>query len=496
MLKRNIFINYLSQLYMAGLNILVVPIYLKLLGAEAYGLIGVFVMAQGLMQILDIGLSAMLSREATKFAVSPETAPMFRYVFDKVSKFFITLSLVLIVVGIPLANLFALDWFNYKTLNPDEVLLAANLIVIIVAIRFLITPLRNVLLGLEKHVWLNVVVILMGSLKYLGIIPIMVYYSKAAGVFFKYELCIAILEAFVISVYTLRLLPKKDPAKAQLIARTESSSKLIKFSLGHGFVAMIWIVLTQVDRLVLSKTLPLDQFGFYSAVVTASGGIMLLSSPLSRALLPRMTALIETEDIGALVQLYRSSTRFISLIVVPIGILIMGFSAELLLVWTGNIELAVYGQNILYWYALGNTVVAISAFPYYLQYAYGELRLHVISNIISLIIGVPLIAILAINYGAVGAAIGWAILQISSLMIGPYFMHRRFLTGMHWHWLIFDVMPGFLVPGALVFILTRLNFVNLEMARLEIFIRVGTISMLVFLFCFALQKVIAKRTSI
>lgn len=492
MLKRNIFINYVSQLYMAALSVLVVPIYLKLLGAETYGLVGVFVMAQVLMQVLDIGLSAMLSREATKFIVNPETGPIFRYVFDKVFKFFLGVSLLLVVVFLPLVNLYGLDWLNYKSLNPTDVLIALSFIVVIVALRFLVTPLRSVLMGLEKHVWLNMVIIVTGTLKYLGIIPIIVFYSRAPEVFFVYELCIAILEAVLIFYYTLRLLPKKKLVRTESLATAETTSKLLKFSLGHGFTAILWLIMTQIDRVVLSKTLPLDQFGYFSAVVTAAWGIMILSGPLSRALLPRMTALIEKREITALVTLYRKSTRLISFAVVPIGVLIAGFSAEILWVWTGNKELVSYGANVLFWYALGNTAVALAAFPYYLQYAYGELRLHVIGNIINFIISIPLIVISAIQYGAVGAGVAWAIMQVSYLLIATYFMHKKFLTGMHWRWLIVDVLPGFVASGVIVFFIKGLNIVTIEMDRLIVFLRLGLISIPVFAVCFVLNKSISK----
>jgi O-antigen/teichoic acid export membrane protein len=492
MLKRDVLINYISQLYMAALNVLVVPIYLKLLGAEAYGLIGVFIMAQGLMQILDIGLSATLSREATKYIVSPETAPTFRYIFDKVSKFFLIISLLLVVVLLPLANKYALDWFNYSSLNPNDVSISISLIIIIVALRFLITPMKSILLGLEKHVWLNIVVIIMGSLKYLGVIPLIIFYSKAPTVFFIYELCIAVIEAAVISFYTFRLLPKKDLVRAKQLAKTETTSKVIKFSLAHGFVAMIWLVLTQVDRVVLSKVLPLDQFGYFSAVATAASGIMLLSSPLSRALLPRMTALLTQKDLEGLIQIYRKSTRLLSMSVVPIGILIMGFSAELLWLWTGNAELAVYGKNVLFWYALGNTVLVVAAFPYYLQFAYGELKFHVWGNIVSLTIGLPLIVVLTLEHGAVGAGISWASLQITSFFIFTYLVHKRFLANVHWRWLLMDVMPGFIISGTLVFVIRSLNMVVVEMNRSEVFLRLGLISIFVLSVCFFLNKLFSR----
>ena len=43
-LKRNILASYTSQIYVTLVGILILPLYLKYMGAEAYGLVGFFTM--------------------------------------------------------------------------------------------------------------------------------------------------------------------------------------------------------------------------------------------------------------------------------------------------------------------------------------------------------------------------------------------------------------------------------------------------------------------
>ncbi len=66
-LRRNIAVNYASQVYVALIGIAMVPLYLKYMGIEAYGLVGFFAMVQAWSQVLDFGLSQTLGREAAKF---------------------------------------------------------------------------------------------------------------------------------------------------------------------------------------------------------------------------------------------------------------------------------------------------------------------------------------------------------------------------------------------------------------------------------------------
>jgi O-antigen/teichoic acid export membrane protein len=63
MLKKNIIANFFGKLWPSLLGLFLVPVYLKYLGVEAYGLIGFFVSLQGLISFLDLGLSTTANRE-------------------------------------------------------------------------------------------------------------------------------------------------------------------------------------------------------------------------------------------------------------------------------------------------------------------------------------------------------------------------------------------------------------------------------------------------
>ena len=45
-LKKNIFANYLSQIYAAVIGVVMLPFYIRYMGAEAYGLVGFFALLQ------------------------------------------------------------------------------------------------------------------------------------------------------------------------------------------------------------------------------------------------------------------------------------------------------------------------------------------------------------------------------------------------------------------------------------------------------------------
>ena len=66
-LRRNILVNYASQIYVTLVGIVVVPLYIKYMGAEAYGLVGFFAMLQTWFMLLDMGLTPTMARETARF---------------------------------------------------------------------------------------------------------------------------------------------------------------------------------------------------------------------------------------------------------------------------------------------------------------------------------------------------------------------------------------------------------------------------------------------
>ena len=69
-LKRNLTYGFVNSIWVALLSIVMVPLYIKYLGAESYGLIGFFVTLQILLQLLDLGLSSTLNREVARHKAS------------------------------------------------------------------------------------------------------------------------------------------------------------------------------------------------------------------------------------------------------------------------------------------------------------------------------------------------------------------------------------------------------------------------------------------
>src|SRR5690349_7028582 len=71
-LKKNIVANFVGSAWTALMSFVFVPIYIKFIGMEAYGLIGIFATIQGIFVLLDLGLGSTINREMARYSILSE----------------------------------------------------------------------------------------------------------------------------------------------------------------------------------------------------------------------------------------------------------------------------------------------------------------------------------------------------------------------------------------------------------------------------------------
>ena len=65
--------NFVGTGWSAALQIICIPLYIRFMGIESYGLIGFYLMLQAILQILDFGMLApTVNREMARYSVRPE----------------------------------------------------------------------------------------------------------------------------------------------------------------------------------------------------------------------------------------------------------------------------------------------------------------------------------------------------------------------------------------------------------------------------------------
>lgn len=441
------------------LSILILPFYVKLLGAEAYGLIGFFTMLQAWFALLDLGLTPTISRETARFRGGIIPAENFLQLFHLLSIIFIFIALAGGLGLWLLSEKITQDWLNVKELKYESVLFCVQVMALSVAARWMCGLYRGVIVGSERLSWLSAFNAFVATLRFLVVFLSMHAFGFKPIVFFMHQLAVAVVELFGIFMMAQVLLPSKTERATGRLEFT-AVKPILKFSLSVAFTSSVWVLVTQTDKLILSGVLSLADYGYFTLAVLLAGGIIIIISPISTAVMPRMAKLYAEGKKIELIQLYRSTTQWVNVIGGSVSITMALCAKPVLVLWTGDSNLSAQAAPILQLYALGNGFLTIAAFPYYLQYARGDLRYHLMGNAGMLIVLIPTIIWAADKYGGVGAGYTWLTVNILFLFLWVPYVHRKIEPGLNYPWFINDLGKIYLptaVVASLIFLMCRYN---------------------------------------
>ncbi|BCK88836.1 hypothetical protein MIZ01_2642 [Sideroxyarcus emersonii] len=435
-LKRNFSAGLLSSLWAALLGLAVVPLYLKYLGIEAYGLIGFFATTQALLQLLDLGLSPTINREVARASSSGDMHEAQDLLHTLEIVFWVTAAVIVIGI-VALSPAISGHWLQSKGLPQETVTHALMLMGLVVACRWPVGLYMGALMGMQKIALSSTISAAATTLSSIGAIVILAFVSQTIEAFFIWQASIGILYAlFVRWVAWREMGPETDTSQF----RMATLKKVWRFSAGMSGVAITGIILMQLDKVMLSRLLSLEDFGRYMLAVVTAGSLYILLTPLFNAIYPRMAALVSSGEIEKLADLYKTGTRLFLAVLFPIAIMMAVFSEDLLYLWTQDRELARSSALVVSLFLMGTSLNGVMHFPYALQLAYGETRLPLIINAILIIIMVPMTIYLAMSYGAAGGAGSWALLNCIYLLVGTWLTHRTLLKGAGTKWLLGDVL--------------------------------------------------------
>ncbi|MBA1231687.1 oligosaccharide flippase family protein [Pseudomonas viridiflava] len=429
---RNTALNYIGQAYVLLVGILILPFYLGHLGAEVYGLIGFFTVLQAWLQLLDAGLSPSLVRAVAHGQGAQPGGHNAGRLLRSFELIFLPMAIVSITTIYFVSPWIATHWLNANTLGPQTLVSCIGLMGIVIALRLYSTLYKSGIQGLEQHGWLNAVNVSIATLRYVGGLVLVSQFSQDPQDFFEFQAAVGLIETLVFAIRAWQQMPVERWSAGfdwQLVR------PILPFAASMSISAVLWIVLTQMDKALLSRLLPLDQYGYFSLVALMTTGIMMLTNPLVQTLLPRMTVLMAEGRRDDMHALFLAANRFVCTFLFPLAAVIALHAEPLILAWTGDIDAACWSRPILGWYALGSAIMAASAFQFYLQYAYGQMHLHLWYSVVSAVITVPTL-FLAIHYqGVYGAALAWFFLRAVSFAIWPMIVHQHLAPGIHGHWL-------------------------------------------------------------
>ena len=441
MIKHLLF-NFSSQAVLALSYIICTPFYLRLLGPEAYGLIGLSLTLQAFTVMLDFGISGALNKEIATTKICEQRLDALKNAIRTFEFLFWLFAAVLIVISWGTSEYFSEYWLQAATIDCNTLRLA---VFTMAASVFLQLP-NNIyicaLRGLEKHVIVNTTIISGTLIRNFGVIPLLLYYNKSIVAYFIWFFLWYLVQGVFLHfmLWKAYLRSKTKPKLTKNIPE-----KLYKFSFRLFLISITTFILMHADKLILSKTIPLEQFSYYSLAATLAAGLTMFITPFFNTLYPRFSFLVASNDTLQLTKLYHNGCKLMATILCSAAAVIILYSDLLIALWTSDINAVAKSSQIVEVLAAGTLLNGLMTIPYALQLSNNWTSLALGMNVIAACILTPLTWYLANKYGPIGAAYSWFLLNLSYLMIALPLIHKKILRGQFLHWWTKDTLPQLLI---------------------------------------------------
>jgi len=445
--RRSIAANVTGRAFGVVAVILFVPLYLKLLGAEAYGLVGFYGTLLGVLAFADMGLTATLTREMARLSACKDSTLQKADLLRTYESLYAGVSLMLALLVWCLAPIIANHWLQNSTVDLRQIILALRIMGISIAIQLPAQLYSGGLMGLQRQVLANSLQIGWGIVRGAGAILILWLLSPTVVAFAWWQL-------FANAVYCVCVRAAIWHAVSSVTIRSRFQWLVLRntwrYAAGMVGMACLSSLLMQSDKLAVSKMLPLETFGYYMLAVALAGVPRMLSSPIGAGVFPRFTGLVTAGDRPALTRLYNHASALVALAVIPGALTLAVFSRDFLFLWTGNAFAAQQVALTTTLLILGEAIQSLQVLPYLLSLAHGSVKLNLQINVVSVIVITPLLIFLITKYGVVGAGISWLVMNLCTCVPFTYFIHRRFLPGELRRWFMLGVGRPLLVAAPCV----------------------------------------------
>ena len=448
-LRRNVIANYLGAGWAALMNIAFVPLYIRYMGAEAYGLVGVFLVLQGMLSLLDLGMAPSIGREMARLDPEHDAAGA-RTLLRTVEWVVLALACAVFLCVALLAPWLAASWLHLERVSASVAIDSIVLMGGIVGLRLVENIYRSALIGLQQQVALNVVLASTATLRGAGSWWVLAGVSASASAFFGWQLLVACVSVALFAWVTYTQLPSAQVRARFSWARLHA---VRQFAGGVMLITGMALLLSNLDKVLLSRLLPLDVFGRYTFAATIAQAPLGLVVPIVQAFYPRFTRFWTDGKGGLLAGAYHFSAQLVSVAMGSAAMFVVLYGRQALRLWTGDASLADSVYVITAVLTLGTMLNGMMTVPYYLQLSAGWTSLMARANVVAVALMIPVLLVVVPRYGATGAAWAWLALNGAYVVLIVPLMHRRLLGGERTRWYVVDLaMPlaASLIVGGLL----------------------------------------------
>lgn len=414
---RNAASSFLALAWLSMLSILTIPIYIRLLGVSEWGLVAACASLQILSNFIDAGFSQIVPRWAAQEAQHPARLRQHVALFKRL---YIGLGLAMFGVLQASAAYLAHQWFQVPAERADTLELAIR----IISFQFLFQFINNLHIGvwhgLQRQVLANARACGFGTLKHATALLALMAGTQEAWVYALAFASVACIEVCANALSMHRMLGNE--ASSAPDGKVALAPLLKEVSVLSGGI-LVGLLVSQLDRIILSRTVDVESFGVYTVVATLALAFLQLQAPVTRAFFPLIVWDIQHHGRVSAVHMKKMLLGTLLCCTLP-ALITSAFAPQILTLWLHDAAVVTMGTTPLRLLLLAIALNSLYGCIYQVFIAKGLSHIVLKINLISLAGAAFLTSLLGSSHGIVLGGIIWIATTTTQLVFGIAWVTR------------------------------------------------------------------------
>ena len=414
--RKNALSSYVVLIWLSLISILAIPIYIRILGLEAWGLVAACTSLQILSNLIDSGFSQILPKWAAQEASNPARLKQFA---TQMRNLYIGLGLFILVILQASAEYLSHQWFRVA---PDH-MVSLEVAIRIVSFQFFFQFINNFHIGfwngLQLQVLANVRLLAFGTLKH---ITAFLFLLKIAPEPWAYTLAFASIACWEVCQNGLSVNRQLGKTILTRDAETLTIRPLLKEVYLLSIGTIVGVLVSQIDRVILGRLLDSTSYGVYTVVASLAVAMLQLQAPMTRAYFPIIVGDLQIKGLVVISHLRSMIVGTILACTLPC-LLFTVFAPQILRLWLNDSTAVEIGSMPLRFLLIAVAINSIYGCIYQLIIAYGLSKLVIVFNLLSLLTVVSVAIVFGQHMGILLGGVIWMANATAQLLFGVIWLY-------------------------------------------------------------------------
>ena len=405
-IKKNSILNLVGSIIPMAVGLVTIPILLKSIGVEKFGILSLIWALIGYFSVFDFGIGRALTQGVSKGLVDKTNLELYNLIRVGLRVTLITgLAGGILMAG--LSHSLSFYWLNSSPNLHNELFLSILLTAIGIPFVTYTSGLRGVLEGFEDFKNINLIKIILGILNFIfPIISVFLFGNSLLYIAISL-VSIRVIVFFWHLYYLNKVIALSKIYNAEKLNTKKTIYEIYKFGSWMTLSNLLSSLMVNADRFVLSFILGASVIAYYTVPFDLSFRALIIPAAYSTTLFPRFSSLIISNSEVA-VTLYNFSKKKMLIGMTLICILMVLFSYNGLSIWI-SADFAEKSWIYLCIISVGIFFNGLSQVPYAFLQAFGKVKLTALIHTIEFIIYILILIVLINLFGIIGAAYAFTI---------------------------------------------------------------------------------------